>query len=194
MRIFILLLALFTLTACVEDINFYSYILEMFNKHNKYRELHGLNKAIYSDELAEHAYLQAKGLADEMRWFYSNSTWDDMPLGENFFFCSSFDNISCLPQNDVTFFWYKEYYDYCMSSHSFPYSAKNFVTMMWKETIYMGCGIEYRRYWDCMDSYFVVCQYSPGINPYLGASSEEIARNMQDRTKEDDDEKNPNPC
>ena len=194
MRIFILLLALFTLTACVEDINLYYYAIEMFNKHNHYRALHGLYNVNYLDELGEHAYIQAVRMADEMRWFYSNSTWNNQTLGENFFYCNTFDGLSCLPMYDITFYWYKEYYDYCMSSHSFPDNARNFVTMMWRDTIYMGCGIEYRRYWDWMDTYWIVCQYYPGPNPYVGASPEEIARNMQDRTGKDDEEKNPNPC
>ena len=41
MKIYILLLVLFTLTSCVQDINFYFYALEIYNKHNEYRALHG---------------------------------------------------------------------------------------------------------------------------------------------------------
>jgi hypothetical protein len=81
-----------------------------------------------------------------------------------------------------------------MSTGSFPDNARNFITMMWKETKYMGCGIYYKRYWDCMDAYFLVCMYSPGPHPSFGETPEVIKRNMNDRLGPDDIEKNPAPC
>ena len=169
-------------------------ISELFQKHNEYRRLHRLEELKYDDELAKIALAHAERMAREMQFFYSNSTFNNKTLGENYFYCNSFDNVPCLPQYDVDFFWYKEYYNYCMSSHSFPDNSRNFVTMMWKESTSMGCGIHFERYWDCMNAYFVVCDYYPGPHPVFGASPEEIQRNMQDRIGEDDEEKNPTPC
>ncbi len=194
MRVYILLLALFTFTSCVEEINFYFYALEMFNKHNAYRALHGYFNTNWSDELADLGLKQAVRMADEMSFFYSNSTINGSNVGENFFYCNSFDGMSCLPLYDITFYWYKEYYTYCMSKHDFPLEARDFISMMWRSSTLMGCGIEYRRYWDCMDSYFVVCLYYPGPHPAFGESPEVIAQNMQDRLADNDIEKNPNPC
>ena len=194
MKIYILLLALFTLTSCVQDIDFYSYALEIYKMHNKYRSLHGFLNTNYSDEIAEIALKHATNMAEETRFFFSNSSYKGKILGENFFFCNSFDGESCLPGYDVTYFWYKQYYDYCMSSGTFPDNARNFITMMWRDTTLMGCGIVYKRLWDCMDAYFLACEYYPGPHPDLGDTPEEIKRNMQDRVGEDDNEKNPNPC
>ena len=194
MKMYILLLVLFTFTSCVQEFNFYYFALDMFNKHNAYRALHGFSNTEYNDELAEIALKQATRMAEEMRFFYSNSTYKGNILGENFFYCNSWDGISCLPEYDVTFYWYKEYYTYCMSTGTFPDTARNFITMMWRDTKLMGCGIYYKRYWDCMDAYFLVCEFYPGPHPYLGDTPEEIRRNMNDRNGENDNEKNPTPC
>ena len=110
MKMFILLLALLTFTSCVQEFNFYFFALEMFNKHNAYRALHGFFNTNYNDELGAIGLQQATRMAEEMRFFYSNSTYKGKNLGENFFYCNSFDGISCLPEYDVTFYWYKEYY------------------------------------------------------------------------------------
>jgi hypothetical protein len=166
----------------------------MFNKHNAYRALHNFFNTNYDDKLGELALKQATRMAEEMRFFYSNSTYKGNILGENFFYCNSWDGISCLPEYDVTFYWYKEYYTYCMSTGTFPDTARNFITMMWRDTKLMGCGIYYKRYWDCMDAYFLVCEFYPGPHPYLGDTPEEIRRNMNDRNGENDNEKNPTPC
>ena len=194
MKIYTLLLAVFSFTSCIQEFSFSDFILNMFNKHNAYRVLHGFSNITYDDNLAEIALKQATSLAEEMRFFYSNSTYKGKNIGENFFYCNSWDGISCLPEYDVTFFWYKEYYTYCMSTGTFPENERNFISMMWRDTTSMGCGIYYKRYWDCMDGYFLVCDYYPGPHPYFGDTPEEIKRNMQDRTGADDDEKNPTPC
>ena len=194
MKIFIFLCTLITFISCVQYINFYYYALEMFDTHQKYRVLHGLNNTKYDDNIAAIALEQAVRMADNMRFYYSNSTYNGRNMGENFFFCNTFDGNSCLPLWDVTWYWYKEYYNYCFSTKSFPLTARNFITMVWKETTLMGCGIEYRRYWDCMDAYFIVCDYYPGPPPTFGPTAEEIAENLIDRTAEDDEEKNPEPC
>ena len=194
MKMYILLLVLFTFTSCVQEFNFYYFALDMFNKHNAYRALHGFSNTEYNDELAEIALKQATRMAEEMRFFYSNSTYKGNILGENFFYCNSWDGISCLPEYDVTFYWYKEYYTYCMSTGTFPDTARNFITMMWRETKLMGCGIYCKRCWDCMDAYFLVCEFYPGPHPYFGDTPEEIRRNMNDRNGENDIEKNPTPC
>ena len=81
-----------------------------------------------------------------------------------------------------------------MSTGTFPEANRNFITMMWRDTTLMGCGIYYKRYWDCMDAYFLVCEYYPGPHPVFGDTPEEIKRNMQERVGADDDEKNPTPC
>lgn len=194
MRVYILLLALFTLASCIQEMNFYYYALEMFNKHNAYRALHGYFNTNYNEELSALALKQATRMADQMDFFYGNYTINGTNVGENFFYCNSFDGITCLPQYDITFYWYKEYYTYCMSKHDFPMESRDFITMMWKSTKLMGCGILYRRYWDCMDSYFVVCQYYPGPHPYFGDTPEEIEKNLEERTQSGDIEKNPCPC
>jgi uncharacterized membrane protein YukC len=98
MKIYILLLALFTFTSCVQEFNFYYFALEMFNKHNAYRALHNFFNTNYDDKLGELALKQATRMAEEMRFFYSNSTYNGQNLGENFFYCNSFDGISCLPE------------------------------------------------------------------------------------------------
>ena len=194
MKIYTLLLAVFSFTSCIQEFSFSDFILNMFNKHNAYRVLHGFSNITYDDNLAEIALKQATSLAEEMRFFYSNSTYKGKNIGENFFYCNSWDGISCLPEYDVTFYWYKEYYTYCMSTGTFPETNRNFITMMWRDTTLMGCGIYYKRYWDCMDAYFLVCDYYPGPHPVFGDTPEEIKRNMQDRIAADDDEKNPTPC
>ena len=51
-------------------------------------------------------------MATEMGFFYSNSICNDKTLGENYFFCDFFNGIPCLDQYNITFYWYKEYYDY----------------------------------------------------------------------------------
>ena len=91
MKMFILLLALLTFTSCVQEFNFYFFALEMFNKHNAYRALHGFFNTNYNDELGAIGLQQATRMAEEMRFFYSNSTYKGKNLGENFFYCNSFD-------------------------------------------------------------------------------------------------------
>ena len=193
MRLYLLLFA-FIEIFCVYYIDFDAVIADMVVRHNKYRKLHRLEELKYDKDLAEIALNHSIRMATEMGFFYSNSTYNGKTLGENFFFCDTFDGLPCLDQYDITFYWYKEYYNYCMSSNSFPNNSRNFITMMWKESTAMGCGIHYQRYWDCMDAYFVVCDFYPGPHPVFGASPEEIERNMQDRIGEDDIEKNPAPC
>ena len=191
MRRFILFCALIAFISCVQYIDFHNFALEIFNKHNHYRSLHGVLNVNYDTNLAEIAVAQAKRMADAEDFFYSNSTLNGRDVGENFFYCNSFDNIACLPYYDVANYWYKEYYTYCFSSKTFTSKGRNFITMVWKETTSMGCGIEYRRYWDIMDAYFVVCDYYPGPQPTFGPTPEEIEANVFERT---DSEKNPNPC
>ena len=189
-----LLLIVFIEIYSVYYIDFDAVIKDMVIRHNNYRKLHRLEEIKYDDELAKIALNSSNRMADEMVFYYSNSTYNGNSLGENFFYCNTFDGLPCLDQYDITFYWYREYYNYCMSTNSFPEDSRNFITMMWKETTSMGCGIRYQRYWDCMDAYFFVCVYYPGIDRVDGASPEEIARNMQDRIGEDDIEKNPAPC
>ena len=63
--------------------------------------------------------------------------------------------------------------------------------MVWKETTKIGCGYEYRNYYDAMDAYFVVCVYYPGPHPYNGPTSEEYDAYLLDRT---DGNKKSDPC
>ena len=187
-------LLLITLISCIlgiQDIDFKAFATELYYKHNTYRNLHGSANIELDENLNEIAHNQAVRMADEMNFFYSDSTYNGKTLGENFFYCNSFDGTTCLPQYDVTGYWYREYYDYCFSSKAFTKEVRNFITMVWKETTLFGCGYEYRNYYDVMDAYFVVCVYYPGPHPTNGPTAEQIEANLFDRT---DGNKKSDPC
>ena len=191
MNRYLLLITLISYILCIEEIDLKQYAIDLYYKHNTYRALHGSPNMELDENLNEIAQKQAVRMADEMKYFYSNSTYKGKNLGENLFSCNSFDGNNCLKSYDVPFYWYKEYYDYCFSSKSFYLGVRNFITMIWKETTLFGCGLEYRRYYDVMDVYFVVCVYYPGPHPYNGPTAEEIEANLKDRT---DGNKKSDPC
>jgi len=192
MNRYLLLAALISSILCeIQEINTENYLRELVGKHNAYRELHGSPFVKLDENLNEMAYNQAVRMSEEMKFSYSNSTYKGSTLGENFFYCNSFDGNSCLLNYDVPFYWYRYYYDYCFSSKSFTEDSRNFITMVWKETTTIGCGLLYKNYYDVMDTYFVVCLYYPGPHPYNGPTVEEIEANLQDRT---DGNRKMDPC
>jgi len=191
MNRYLLLITLISCILCIEEIDFEKIAKEIYLKHNAYRELHGSPAIELDENLNEIARKQAVSMADKAALFYSNSTYNGRTLGENFFYCNAFDKSSCILKYDIVGYWYREYYDYCFSSKSFTKSVRNFITMVWKETTKIGCGYEYRNYYDAMDAYFVVCVYYPGPHPYNGPTSEEYDAYLQDRT---DGNKKSDPC
>ena len=191
MNRYLLLITLISNILCAQEFDFKQYSLELYYKHNTYRALHGSPKIEYDENLNEIARKQAVKMADAMKFSYSDSTYNGKTLGENFFYCNSLDGSICLKEYDVAGYWYLEYYDYCFSSKSFTKEVRNFITMVWKETTLFGCGVEYRKYYECMDAYFVVCDYYPGPHPTKGPTAEEIEANVVDRI---DGNKKSDPC
>ena len=191
MNRFLLLITLILNIFCIQEFDSQKYITELYYKQNTYRALHFSPNIELDENLNEIARKQAVKMADEMKFFYSDSTYNGKTLGENFFYCISFDGSTCLTQYDVAGYWYNEYYDYCFSSKSFTKEVRNFITMVWKETTLFGCGYEYRNYYEAMDAYFIVCVYYPGPHPTNGPTAEEIEANLLDRT---DGNKKTDPC
>ena len=88
-----LLLIVFIEIYSVYYIDFDAVIKDMFIKHNNYRKLHRLEEIKYDDELAKIALNSSNRMADEMVFYYSNSTYKGKTLGENLFYCNSFDGL-----------------------------------------------------------------------------------------------------
>ncbi|XP_042142026.1 Golgi-associated plant pathogenesis-related protein 1-like [Ixodes scapularis] len=134
----------------------------MLEWHNYYREQRGAPPLGYNYNLQAWAQLWAERLAQYDVIEHRPPQPDpDNRMGENIYWMTLTEPDFVPSEKEVTKFWFKEIHQYNYNNPRYDPKTSHFTQMVWKSTIYVGCG--YARSYYSKTTY-VVCNYWPQGN------------------------------
>ena len=108
----------------------------MLDKHNEYRQQHGVQSLTLSDSISQTAQAWAEHLNDTGKFQHSRGTG----FGENLFF-----SLSDLPKDpsavEIVGAWYNETKLYNFQNPGFQSGTGHFTQVVWKATTTIGVGV-----------------------------------------------------
>lgn len=141
-----------------------SFRHETLTAHNRYRDLHGVNKLKMNDALNNAAQKWADHLAKTGK--FQHSTAED--YGENL--CSHYSSAgTAYSGNEVTDYWYSEIQKYDFKSKDFKKGTGHFTQVVWKGSKEFGIGKAITK----DNKVIIVGQYKPAGN-LLGTFHENV--------------------
>ncbi|XP_040077197.1 Golgi-associated plant pathogenesis-related protein 1-like [Ixodes scapularis] len=134
----------------------------MLEWHNYYREQRGAPPLSYNYNLQAWAQLWAERLAQYDVIEHRPPQPDpDNRMGENIYWMTLTEPDFVPSEKEVTKLWFNEIHQYNHHDPRFSPETSHYTQMVWKSTIYVGCG--YARSYYSRTTY-VVCNYWPQGN------------------------------
>jgi len=131
------------------------FIKEALDAHNKYRKVHGVSELEHDTKLSDLAMDWAEHLANRNTLEYTNSQYENAPLGENVVKANKF----YLNGDLISKIWYDENSKYHYDG-AFTPTTGHFTQMVWKNTRKVGFGYASRD----DGQFFAVAFYYPAGN------------------------------